>query len=302
MTGTIDRTPVKLGTRCTAGEAVTAYVGEHVHRLRAGEMAVRNGEHDGVHDMRVAVRRLRSTVRTFGKVCGPVAFRGELKWLSDVLGEARDTQVTGRRLAAEIHATPVELVLGPVSAEVDRQLARTAALAQAELMSTIDSVRYVELARALDEFAPTGGKAGKRAARVLPPMVAKAYRRARRVTSRAESATGAARDGELHRVRKAVKAVRYGAELLVPVVGKPADRYRRRSRQVQRVLGDHHDYVVLRTTLRELGVQAHLDGANAFTFGLLHGRLGMAALQREQEFPRLWHKLASPKARRWLTS
>jgi hypothetical protein len=52
--------------------------------------------------------------------------------------------------------------------------------------------------------------------------------------------------------------------------------------------------------LRDLGVQAHLDGTNSFTFGLLHGRTGMAAIQREHEFDRRWRKLTSGKARRWL--
>jgi CHAD domain-containing protein len=313
MTGIIDdtvrRTTIDLDSHSTAGEVVTAYLHDHVNQLRAAEMAIRNAEPEGVHDMRVAVRRVRSTLRTFRKVYRKDdqdrvrGLAGELKWLSDTLGAARDAEVLTRQLAAHIDATPTELVLGPVSAEVDRHLARNAANARTALLSAVDSARYADLVSALDVFVastPSHQKGRKPAADVLPPLVAKAYRRAGRATKKAEHTTGPARDNALHQVRKAVKRLRYAAEATIPVAGRPAERYRRHSKKVQQVLGDHHDYVVLKDTLRELGVQAHLNGTNGFTFGLLHGRIGMAAIQREREFPRRWHKLSSHKARRWL--
>ncbi|HEY3749190.1 MAG TPA: CHAD domain-containing protein [Pseudonocardiaceae bacterium] len=312
MTTIIDETtrmtPIDLDSDSTAGAAVTAYLREHLHRLRAAELAVRTAEPGGVHDMRVAVRRLRSTLRAFRALYGKAQrnrarqLGGELKWLSDTLGAARDAEVIGRQLAAEIAATPSELVLGPVSSVVDRHLARTEATARTDLLSAVDHPRYADLLSGLDAFVaspPANGKGGKRGAKVLPPLVAKAYRRANRAARRAGETTGTERDDALHQVRKAVKRMRYAAEATAPVVGRPAERYRRRSTKVQQVLGDHHDFVVLRATLRDLGVQAHLDGTNSFTFGLLHGRIGMAAIQREREFPQLWHKLASRKARRW---
>jgi CHAD domain-containing protein len=186
---------------------------------------------------------------------------------------------------------------------LERYLAKNAATTRAELISGLDDRRYARLVDSLDLFlveAPAKGTAGKPGADVLPPMVAKAYRRARTAARAARDGTGTAREDALHRVRKSVKRLRYATEAVTPVAGRQADRYRRRSKKVQQVLGDHHDYVVLRGTLRELGVQTHLDGGNAFTFGLLHGRIGMATIQREHEFARRWRKLASRKARRWL--
>lgn len=302
-------TPIDLNRRSTAGDAVTAYLRVHADRLRAAELAVRVADPEGVHDMRVAVSRLRGVLRAFRSVYRKVdrgrvgRLRDELKWLSDVLGQVRDAEVLQRRLSEEVDATPTELVLGPVAAALDRYLAKDAATTRADLLSTLDSARYADLVAGLEKFTarpPTSGRAGKRGADVLPPLVAKAYRRASRAAEAAEHATGPARDDALHRVRRAVKRVRYAAEATAPVAGRPADRYRRRSRQVQRVLGDHHDYVVLRRTLRDLGVRAHLDNLNSFTFGLLHGRIGMAAMRRDREFTRRWRKLASRKARRWL--
>jgi hypothetical protein len=36
-------------------------------------------------------------------------------------------------------------------------------------------------------------------------------------------------------------------------------------------LGVHQDSVVARQELRAIGIQSHLDGDNAFTYGLLYG-------------------------------
>src|ERR1700761_1164543 len=134
MTGIINDTrridPIDLDSNPTAGAAVTAYLREHLNRLLAAELAVRTDDREGVHDMRVAVRRLRSTLRTFRTVYREAdrnrarRLGVEFKWLSDLLGATRDAEVLNRQLAAEIDVTPTELVLGPVSAELDRQLAR----------------------------------------------------------------------------------------------------------------------------------------------------------------------------------
>jgi CHAD domain-containing protein len=313
MTGAIydtrQSTAIELDSDATAGEAVTAYLREQAGRLRAAETAVRTGEPDGVHDMRVAVRRLRSAIRVFRKVYrGPErerasGLRRELTWLSGALGRPRDAEVIHRRLSGEVDATPTELVLGPVSAELDRYLTRDAADSRADLLSALEGPRYASLLAVMDAFLatpPSSGRAGKPAADVLPKMLRKAHRRASKAMAAVDNVTGSARDTALHQVRKAVRRSRYAAEVAVPVLGRPAKRYARRARKVQRVLGDHHDYVVLRGTLRDLGVRSHLDGENSFTFGLLHGRLGMAAGQREREFPRRWRKLTTRKTRRWL--
>lgn len=301
--------PIEVDKHSTAGEATTAYLRDQVDRLRAAALAVRAAEPDGVHDMRVAARRARSVLRAFRAVYAKAdrararRLRRELKWLTDVLGQARDTEVLGRRLTEEVDATPVELVLGPVSARIDRHLARDEADTRSGVLTTMDTPRYAALLTDLDGFLatpPTTGSAGRPATAVLPAMVRKADRRARRAARTATTTSGGDRDAALHRVRKAVKRARYAAEAATPAVGRPARRYGRRCRKVQRVLGDHHDSVALRAVLRDLGVQVHLDNANAFTFGLLHGRLGVRAFQLEHEFDRRWARLTTGKARRWL--
>jgi len=68
----------------------------------------------------------------------------------------------------------------------------------------------------------------------------------------------------LHDVRKAAKRARYAAE----AAGKK--KVARRMKKLTKRLGEHQDSVVARQELRAIGVQSHLDGDNAFTYGLLH--------------------------------
>jgi CHAD domain-containing protein len=296
-----------LDENSSGGAVVTAYLRAQVVELRAADVAVRLDEPDGVHDLRVAVRRLRSCLRVFGGIVDrdrtrPLA--AELKWLSDVLGDARDVEVIRDALTQAIDATPSELVLGPVRAEVDRHLARREADTGAALRDALAGRRYLDLLDTLDAVLadpPYRDKAHRRAVRVLPPLARKAYRKARRAADAVGQAErGPQRDDALHRVRKSVKRLRYAAETVEPVVGAPAARYRRQCKKVQGTLGDQHDLVVLRAVLRDLGGQAHLDGGNGFTFGLLHGRAGERAIREEHRFPERWRRLARGKARRWM--
>lgn len=69
--------------------------------------------------MRVATRRLRSTLRTFRGLWDrprSEALRDELKWLGVQLGRVRDGQVMATALAGAVHREPPELVAGPVAA------------------------------------------------------------------------------------------------------------------------------------------------------------------------------------------
>ena len=107
-----------------ARQAITSYLAEQAEEIALLDPLVRRLRPDSVHKMRIATRRLRSTLRTFGAVVRPAGTEhvaAELQWLGDVLGRARDAEV----LAAHLHehlaqseqleqADAAEL-LGPVS-------------------------------------------------------------------------------------------------------------------------------------------------------------------------------------------
>ncbi len=111
---------------------------------------------------------------------------------------------------------------------------------------------------------------------------------------------GADRDGALHRARKAAKRARYAAEATTTVAGPEARRFAKRMQQVQSVLGDHQDTVIARELERRLGVEAHLAGENAFSYGLLYERDVCDARAIQDRAAAVWHKASRPKYRRWL--
>src|SRR5580692_350169 len=294
-----------------AGEVVLAYLDAQAAKLSTLDLAVRRDKADALHQMRVAVRRLRSTLQSFtGIVSGAKTehLRAELKWLGGVLGTARDIEVLADYLHSGLKAVPTELVLGPAQARITAHFAPLEASSRKAVLDALDSDRYralrAELGRLLDSPPLTQG-AAEPAGKALPPAVGRAYRRTRRRMRRAgRIPAGQAHDVALHETRKAAKRARYAAEVAEPALGKEtgrkARRFARRMKDVQSTLGAHQDAVIARTAAREIGVQAHLAGENAFSFGVLQERAHRQAIACANEAHRAWRRAHHRKSRGWL--
>jgi CHAD domain-containing protein len=303
---------VIAGTRpareSSAGDVVLAYLRIQAHALRTLEPKVRAAEFDSVHQMRVASRRLRAALRTFGQVI-PVTdtahLAGELQWLGRMLGQARDGEVLAAHLGDSLRPVPPELLIGPVQARVQGHFAPRRAAAYAELLEALDSPRYARLLAELDRVAagpPHGPQAEAPAGDVLPPAVRRAYRQAaRRMRNARHTPAGPARDAALHRARKSARRARYAAEAATPAVGKQASRFARRMKRVQSVLGDHHDAVLARQAARDLGIGAYLAGENAFSYGLLYEGEFHRAERRQARARQVWRRASRPRYRRWMS-
>ena len=78
-------------------EAAASAVGTRADEVwKFEDRALDTGDIEGVHDMRVATRRLRAAMEIFGPVFPKKRHRralGEVKRLADVLGERRDPDV-----------------------------------------------------------------------------------------------------------------------------------------------------------------------------------------------------------------
>ncbi|MCS7476163.1 CHAD domain-containing protein [Umezawaea endophytica] len=292
----------RTGRKATTGDVVLAYLHEHAAALKHYDPAVRRDQDDAVHQMRVATRRIRSALQAYGKVVDRERTRElttELKWLAGVLGEARDLEVLRERFSDGVARLDPDLVLGPIAARLTRHFSPLEQAAHATSVATLNSARYFALLDAVDALLaapPLTPLAAERATKALPALVDKSYRRlARHAEEVLDTSPGEVRDVALHESRKAAKRLRYTTEAAVPVFGKGAKAYRKRIKGIQTLLGEHQDSVVARPALRELGVQAHLDGENGFTFGLLHGLESGAAALIEQRFPAVWRKVGKPK-------
>ena len=147
-----------LTASAPAGRVVLAYLRAQTGKLTSLDPMVRGNEPDSVHQMRVATRRLRSTLRSFGTIVdrsGTQRLGGELKWLGDVLGEARDAEVLTERMGANLRRMPAEQVIGPVQARVQGHFAPARAAAHDAVLAALDSRRYFSLLDELDRCWPS---------------------------------------------------------------------------------------------------------------------------------------------------
>lgn len=260
------------GARSTRRLLLT-YLSAQVDELRSREPGARIDSPDAVHRMRVATRRLRSSLATFRPLFGgskPQRLRDELKWVGTVLGPVRDVEV----MRAHLHETAAAVVgdadLADVLAQLDHELAERHSRAHAEMVTTMDGPRYAALLAALEAFVikpPWAKRRAKAAARLTVPALvgracarvdraARAARAARasKMAKAASSAEGVPGAGgvELHEVRKAAKRARYAAEVAGSSGGSAAHALAARMEQLQEVLGRHQDSLMVRALVQDL--------------------------------------------------
>ncbi|MFJ9560776.1 CHAD domain-containing protein [Streptomyces fuscichromogenes] len=292
------RLPKTGAAPVTAGDHVMAYVRAQRDAIVALDPAVRLDTEEGVHDMRVATRRLRSTFRTFAKVLDrevtdPVA--DELKWLAGELGVGRDQEVLADRLLADLADVPPALVDGPVHDRLHRWAEAGERGSRSRLLGVLDSRRYLALLDTLDAVAaapPLLKAAAGDPAEVLAKAVRKDFAK---VTDLIETAMaqppGHDRDLGLHEARKKAKRTRYAAETARPALGRPAKTLLTSMKSLQSMLGEHQDSVMARETLRELSAVAHAAEESTFTYGLLYGREEQRAAAVEAGVPQAWKRI-----------
>ncbi|MET1066350.1 MAG: CYTH and CHAD domain-containing protein [Arthrobacter sp.] len=286
-----------------ASAAFLAYLGQQVEALKKHDPGVREDAPDSVHQLRVAARRIRSTLATFRKLADSGAtgtLRSELQWLAGTVGEARDNEVMQARLLALIGAEPQELLLGPVAQRIAEHFDAAAPGARAKGLIALKSARYFRLLDSLDAFLaepPLTETAAMGALQTVDRIVSDEIRRLRRKVDALDvDSVSAAQEAALHEVRKSAKRVRYAAEAAVPIFGKQADTLARAAAEIQESLGEHQDSVVTAALLLELAANA--SGAQAFTYGRLHAREQLGGDAARRRFFRTWQE-SPPDPFRW---
>lgn len=295
--------PSDLPADPTAGEVVTRALRTGATRLIEHHPAAVTGvDPEGVHQMRVGARRLRSDLRTFRplldrEVTDPV--RDELRWLGDVLGAVRDPDVLGEHVRA-VAAT----ALGPTDeAALDAIVGRLAASRDAAVVTLHDALgsdryrRLLDQVVALAEAPPLRAGAADPAADVAPALVAKPWRDLRK---QVEALGDDPEDEALHEVRKGAKQVRYSTEAVAPVVGRPARKAAKGVRRVQDDLGDHQDTVVAEGWLRSVVDAGDVTPAEAFALGLLVGGERARRAELRAAWSERWERAAADDRWDWL--
>lgn len=292
--------------RGSAADLARALLTEQAQKLQERDAGFRAERSDSIHRLRIAARRLRSTLTTYRPLFDPDAtggLRDELRWLGQELAPARDAQVLREHLNAVLAKEPAELVIGRVARRIDDELTTAYQAGLERARRALDSQRYFRLLDALDQLVAAPAlrpEADEPAPEVLALLLAQATKRVRRAVREAKAADGAhERDLALHEARKKAKRLRYAAESVIPVFEDRAKDYAKGAKDLQKTLGVRQDSVVARQALREYGVSAHLAGENAFTFGRLHALEQARADHAERAFHKAWKALPHTKVRDW---
>jgi CHAD domain-containing protein len=280
---------------------VLARLAEQGEELRRCDPLVREDVPDGVHRMRVATRRLRHALATFRPyvdvaVSEPV--RAELAWLANQLGAARDAEVQRERLTSRFgaqHGDDARIARDRVAAVLDERYRN----AHRQCLSALGSDRYQRLLDGLDAMVVAPAWSPKAGTPVRKAATKRIRHDWERLEERLAEADPAGRAGQLHRARKAVKRVRYAVEAVVPVHGDEADELVKALKQLQTVLGDHHDATVSLALLEQLQDVAERHGESAFPYGVAHAAETRAAAELEAAFEEAWSE-ADRSFRRWL--
>jgi triphosphatase len=242
--------------------------------LLANQSAGLAGDAEGVHQMRIAVRRLRAALALFQPFLEPHAaslFQGELQRVGRVFGEARDWDVFCLQILPDVMNSERDvgwrdLLLEPAGA------AREAAHAAftKEIRDPAFTRLILGLAAWAEEMRLPGNPGSQRPVEdlcraLLDRLATKVERRGRKIRHRSET--------ELHALRMLLKKLRYGIDFLRPVFHPAARKsYLHECKKLQKTLGDINDTVTATALAERLVKGARLDLAPAV--GLLAEQLG----------------------------
>jgi triphosphatase len=251
--------PVVLDPTMTVEAALQEIGRACLAHLLHNEAAALAMQLEGVHQMRVAVRRIRSAISAFRKLL-PAADRhrisDELGWLVDILGGARNLDVFATELLLPTRAALVhEAGIDDLAAALDRE--RSAAYQRVE--RAILSERYAAGMLRLSHWFEARGWRDRSARRstlltspiagLAPHLLDRRWREVRKRSKRFGRLTAPRR----HKLRIAAKKLRYTVELLGSLFDQDdLQDFMKRLKRLQDDLGYANDVQVAHHILPEL--------------------------------------------------
>lgn len=247
---------------------------------------------EAVHRMRVAVRRLRSLLRTAKPMLDPNwvdSLREDLDWLGGRLGAVRDLDVFEQSVRADVETLGADAGRGMKllrTVEPERLDARQ------QLIAAMTDERYYRL---LDVVEGAAAAPPTRRANIRVDELARSeFQRLRKHAGRPSLMS----DRALHKTRIRGKRARYAAELAEASRGKKATRFINVAKQLQDVLGEHQDAVVAAERLRSLARRAGKPGA-AIAAGRLIEHAEHRKKHARRELPEAWRRVRRLGERTW---
>jgi inorganic triphosphatase YgiF len=296
---------IMLDRSMSAGEAFRAIALGCLHHVAANEPAVRERDAEGVHQMRVGLRRLRAAIALFSDLLDDeetARLKGELKWLTGELGPARDLDVyvTGNIEPLQ-RSLPDKGGLEALQRDLDARRAGAFARARHAVSSPryrtllLDTLGWIEAG----QWTASGDEliAARRCRNARDFARDELGRRARKARKKARKLAKLDARGR-HKLRIGIKKMRYAADFFAGLFdGRKARKrlrgFERQLKALQDSLGALNDIAVHGKIAGKLVGGRGRKRQRAFAVGLVSGReqsrvapLRDAAVQAADHFTR----------------
>jgi triphosphatase len=231
-----------------------------LYHIVANEPAVLAGMPDGVHQMRIGVRRLRAAIWAFSRLLRSKQtemIKRDLKWLAGKLGPVRDLDVflktKVQRLAdAQPPIAGFSELVGELVYRRDlaAEAAKSAILSSRYRLLVFNALEWIEAGRWLKQPAIGDQRAARHAVRWLDSRTRRVKRRLKNMRK--------LNDGDRHELRIAIKKLRYAIyffeSLFDASSGKALSCYKDHLQNLQDSLGALNDIAVHQRLLTKLGM------------------------------------------------
>uniref|UniRef100_Q07HL0 CHAD domain containing protein n=1 Tax=Rhodopseudomonas palustris (strain BisA53) TaxID=316055 RepID=Q07HL0_RHOP5 len=273
---------VVLPDGVATAEAFRIVAGSVLRQILSNQPAVAAANPDGVHQMRIGLRRMRAAISIFAELLQDdetLRLKQELRWLTGRLGPARDLHLLARQIRRSRSRDP-----GRQSQLAGVELRRAKAFLGAKRAVASSRYRYLlrDLARWIEagDWAanPTLDDSLRGAADFADRVIAKRARKVLRRATELRELDVAQR----HRLRIAAKKLYYATGFFETLFTGRGSRNRLATFQLK-----------LKSLLDELGalndiaVQQQLTGSFARAVGSRSRSNGAAPLRRDREIDRL---------------
>jgi CHAD domain-containing protein len=276
---------------CLAVDLIRQVIADHTRHLLLADVGIRRGVVDSVHQMRVAARRLRSSLRSFEPLLDAdqaQRLREELAWIASELGAVRDLEVLLGRLVEQATGLDDPEDAERASTAISTELERRLKAAQSSALAALRSDRHADLIEDLIAAAsepPVNDSAFEPAGPLIESMVRRTWTR---LAKDVRGLVFTAPSTEWHEVRILAKKARYTADAAALISGRSMRTFAQHLATVTDILGDMHDAHVAQMFLRELAGAPQVTGQEGLALGRLLDVQQQCDLDERERFEKAW--------------
>ena len=286
--------PVGISAEHVVDDVIAQLVGACWHHLLKNHTVAEQGvDPEGVHQMRIALRRLRTICALFRRDIPSPAFQAvnsEARWLMQQLGPARDWDVFAETTIARLVTAAPDVDLVGLREAVEQQRKSSYAALQTVLADTRCSRFLLSLGHMVERRGwrnEIDSEALAVLSQPMPTLADKILTRLHRKARKRGAHFRQLKTDAQHDLRIDLKKLRYAAEFFLPLYAAhaPAKRYVRRLARLQASLGRARDIAstrILVDAIRQDDQPALHLAIGAVTGWLARDQIAMAKTLRKR--------------------